>query len=63
MQKFNYSPPKIKDSTKLIDVLDEQGNRTIFNVYRFFAPPPLIWNNYFEGGVSLNRLIKNKIKL
>ncbi|WP_458415375.1 hypothetical protein ACNQFZ_12100 [Schinkia sp. CFF1] len=26
MQKYTYSPPKIKDSTKLIDVMDEQGN-------------------------------------
>jgi hypothetical protein len=26
MQKFTYSQPKIKDSTKLIDVIDEQGN-------------------------------------
>lgn len=26
MQKYTYSPPKIKDSTKLIDVIDEQGN-------------------------------------
>jgi hypothetical protein len=26
MQKLTYFPPKIKDSTKLIDVIDEQGN-------------------------------------
>ena len=26
MQKYNYSPPKIKDSTRIIDVMDEQGN-------------------------------------
>jgi len=26
MQKYNYSPPIIKHSTKLIDVMDEQGN-------------------------------------
>ncbi|MDF9763472.1 hypothetical protein OKW24_005245 [Peribacillus simplex] len=26
MQKLIYFPPKIKDSTKLIDVIDEQGN-------------------------------------
>lgn len=26
MHKYNYSPPKIKISTKLVDVLDEQGN-------------------------------------
>ncbi|MGP7817650.1 tubby C-terminal domain-like protein [Niallia sp. 01092] len=26
MQKFSYSPPKFKPSTKIIDVMDEQGN-------------------------------------
>ena len=26
MQKYTYSPPKVKDSTKLIEVVDEQGN-------------------------------------
>ena len=26
MQKYTYSPPKVKDSAKLIDVVDEQGS-------------------------------------
>ncbi|WP_422109760.1 tubby C-terminal domain-like protein, partial [Bacillus pseudomycoides] len=26
MQKYTYSPPKIKDSTKLVDVIDQHGN-------------------------------------
>ncbi|MBS4212804.1 tubby C-terminal domain-like protein [Neobacillus rhizophilus] len=26
MQKYTYSPPKIKDSTKLVDVLNQHGN-------------------------------------
>lgn len=26
MQKYTYSPPKMKDSTKLIDLVDEQGD-------------------------------------
>ena len=26
MRKYSYAPPKLKDSTKIIEVIDEKGN-------------------------------------
>lgn len=48
MQNYIYSPPKIKHSTKLIDVLDEQGNVTckFKRTYKnFFVKLLTYWQN------------------
>lgn len=48
MQKYTYSPPKIKDSTKLVDVIDQHGNvvckfkRNYINILTRMAT--YVWN-------------------
>jgi hypothetical protein len=48
MKKYNYSPPKMKSSTKLIDVMDEQGN-VICRFKRTYKNLLVRLTNYWKG--------------